>query len=248
MNSNEIWSKRATVFDKLEWVHTVAFLDLLIDSCGAREDFIALDIGSGTGIISTKLAPLVNRVTGIDISREMIDEAVRKSQDNPHANLSYIQMDAQQMNFPDDTFDLITARMVFHHIDDVEKAMKASYRVLKKGGRLVLCEGVPPDHRTRKRYEEIFTLKEKRHTFSEAELINLFHHTGFSHITLRPFFMSQVSLVNWLKNSSVEDEVAQQILELHLTADEHFKRVYRMSVNDNDIYIDWKFVIVVGEK
>jgi len=186
---------------------------------------------------------------GIDLSSDMIKKAVEKNNsESLNSKLQYLQMDVQQMNFSDCIFDLITARMVFHHVDNPEKGLREVYRVLKKGGRFVLCEGVPPDHKIRRRYEEIFMLKEKRHTFSEAELINVFHWTGFKNITLKPFFMEQVSLVNWLKNSAVEDKVAREILELHLTSDEYFKKVYNMSINNSDIFVDWKFVVITGQK
>ncbi|RLI01159.1 hypothetical protein DRO38_05495 [Candidatus Bathyarchaeota archaeon] len=249
INQSEIWSRRAKIYDNLEWVRKKKFLDFFIEQCNPQEDFIALDIGSGTGIVTRELAKRVKKVIGIDLSKDMIIEAIKKDNcENLNVKPIYVQMDAQEMGFLDCTFDLITARMVFHHIENVKKGLKEVYRVLKRGGKFVLCEGVPPDYKVRKRYEEIFALKEKRHTFSEAELINLFYWMGFKNITLKPFFMEQVSLVNWLKNSAVESEVAERILELHLNADEYFKKVYRMTVSDEDIFIDWKFVVVIGEK
>ena len=249
MHINDIWNKRAPLYDNLDWVRKRDFLSFFIDLCQPRRDIIALDVGCGTGIISRELSSKVKKVIGIDLSRDMINQAVSKNSEGVlKGKQEYIQGDAQYMEFADGTFDLVTARMSFHHIDDGEKAMQEVYRILKWGGRFVLCEGVPPDHKTRQRYEEIFALKEKRHTFSEAELINMFYLAGFENIVLTPFFMKQVSLVNWLRNSAVEDGATQKILELHLTADEHFKRVYQMAVRDNDIFIDWKFVVVTGEK
>ena len=249
MNTNDIWAKRALLYDDLDWAKKKDFLNFFIDSCNPEGSFIALDVGCGTGIVSRELAKKVRKVIAIDLSRDMIRQAPKKDKAEDFKLVpEYIQVDAQCMGFPSFTFDLVTARMSFHHIDNVEKAMKEIYRVLKRGGKFVLGEGVPPDHKVRQRYEEIFALKEKRHTFSEAELINMFYQGRFENITLKPFLMEQVSLVKWLKDSAIEDGVAVKILELHLTSDEHFKRVYRMSVNNNDIFIDWKFAVVIGEK
>ena len=249
MNIDDIWAKRALLYDNLDWAKKRDFLNFFIDSCNPEGNFIALDVGCGTGIVSRELAKKVRKVIGIDLSKDMIRQALKKDKtENFNPAPEYIQADAQYMKFPGFTFDLVTARMSFHHIDNVEKAMEEIYRVLKRGGGFVLGEGVPPDHKVRQRYEEIFALKEKRHTFSEAELINMFYQVGFENITLKPFLMEQVSLVNWLKNSAIEDGIATKILELHLTSDEHFKRVYRMSVSDNDVFIDWKFAVVIGEK
>lgn len=248
MNIDDIWTKRALLYDNLDWAKKGDFLNFFIDSCKPEGNFMALDIGCGTGIVNRELAKKVRKVIAIDLSRDMIRQALKKDKAEDF-NLvpEYFQADAQCTGFPSFTFDLVTARMSFHHIDNVEKAMEEIYRVLK-GGEFVLGEGVPPDHKVRQRYEEIFALKEKRHTFSEAELINMFYQVGFENITLKPFLMEQVSLVNWLKNSAIEDGRATKILELHLTSDEHFKKVYRMSVSDNDVFIDWKFAVVIGEK
>ena len=245
----DMWAKRSLVYNNLDWVKKIGFLNSLTELCEPQSDFVALDVGCGTGIVTRELSSRVRKAIGIDLSMDMISQAVKNDESaDPNLKPRYIYGDAQCMSFRDCTFDLVTARMSFHHIDNVAKAMEEVYRVLKAGGRFVLCEGVPPDHKTRQRYEEIFALKEKRHTFSEAELINMFQWAGFENIVLAPFFMKQVSLVSWLKESAVEDGVAQKILELHLTSDEHFQRVYRMSVVDNDIFIDWKFAIVRGDR
>ena len=150
--------------------------------------------------------------------------------------------------FPSETFDVCTARMVFHHVEDCMVGLGEVLRVLKTGGHLALIEGVPPDHRTRKRYEEIFRLKEKRHTFSEAELINMFHRAGFGNISLYPHFMKQVSLNNWLKNSALPQEAVDEITRLHIEADDYFKDVYNLKQVGDDVLMDWKFVILLGTK
>jgi hypothetical protein len=107
---------------------------------------------------------------------------------------------------------------------------------------------VPPDHLTRARYEEIFALKEERHTFSEADLINLFDHAGFEDILVKPFFMRQVSLNNWLANGALAPPVIDEIRRLHVEADDHFKRVYRLNERDGDVFMDWKFIFIRGRR
>jgi SAM-dependent methyltransferase len=182
---------------------------------------------------------------GIDISPEMI-EAFRKGSNG--SNLECHECDVQAMPFPPDTFDLCTARMVFHHVESCMVGLAEVRRVLKPGGHLVLIEGVPPDHRTRERYEDIFRLKEKRHTFSEAELINMFNRAGFTGIALYPHFMKQVSLNNWLKNSALPEESIREITRLHVEADGYFKDVYNLKETGDDVLMDWKFAILLGTK
>ena len=241
----ELWAERAAIYSNLKWVNESDFLKAFLDFCPITSQSYVLDAGTGTGIVARALAQHAKKVIGIDISPEMIDTF--RANSNP-ANLECHECDVQAMPFSSETFDLCTARMVFHHVENCMAGLKEILRVLKTGGHLALIEGVPPDHRTRARYEEIFRLKEKRHTFSEAELINMFHRAGFGNISLYPHFMKQVSLNNWLENSALSQDAIDEIRRLHVEADEYFKDAYHLTQVDDDVLMDWKFVILLGTK
>jgi SAM-dependent methyltransferase len=241
----QTWARRAALYNRLDWATKSDFLKVFLDYCPVSPQTEALDIGIGTGVVAEAIAPHVKKVTGIDISPEMIAQIKAK------AALSHIECheaDVQEMPFDDNCFHLCTARMVFHHVENCMRGLREVFRVLRPRGHIVLIEGVPPDHLTRKRYEEIFALKEQRHTFSEAELINMFYRAGFKKIALFPHFMEQVSLNNWLGNSALAPDVVAEIRRLHVEADDHFKQVYNLNERNGDVFMDWKFAILVGEK
>ena len=241
----KLWAQRAATYNKLDWTTKSDFLKVFLNYCPVSPQAEVVDIGIGTGTVAEALAPHVKKVLGIDICPQMIAELKA----NPsHSHIDCYEADVQDMPFPANSFDLCTARMVFHHVENCMLGLSEVLRVLKPRGHLVFIEGVPPDHRTRKRYEEIFALKEKRHTFSEAELINMFHRTGFKHIALFPYFMEQVSLNNWLNNSALPVATIAEIKRLHVEADDYFKQVYNLKEVGGDVLMDWKFVILIGEK
>jgi ubiquinone/menaquinone biosynthesis C-methylase UbiE len=245
-HQHDVWNRRSADYTKLDWVNKQDFMSKVIHFGDPQPHMKGLDIGSGPGVVAAALSPLVKEVVGIDISEEMIAKATMQHADK--RNVRFQLANVEETPFASDFFNIATARMVFHHVADCARGLKEVLRVLMPGGRLVLCEGVPPDHLTRARYEDIFALKEERHTFSEAELINMFDATGFENIVLMPHFMRQVSLNNWLQNGALDEANIREIRRLHVEADDHFKRIYRLTERDGDVFMDWKFVIVRGEK
>lgn len=245
-HQHDVWNKRSSAYNKLDWVKKQDFLSKMVFFADPQVRSRALDIGTGPGVVAATVAQYVQEVVGIDISEDMLEQAQEQNKHNP--GIKFLLSNVENMEFQDNHFDMATARMVFHHVADCEAALNEVFRVLAPGGCFVLCEGVPPDHLTRQRYEDIFALKEERHTFSEAELINMFDRAGFENILIMPHFMRQVSLNNWLNNGALEQEAIDEIRRLHLEADAHFKRVYRLSERDGDVFMDWKFIIIRGIK
>ncbi len=223
------------------WVKDDDFLREFMVFASPEPYELVLDVGSGTGVVAKTIQHFTGLVVGLDSSFPMLSKLTTR-------NICPVISDITSLPFRNDSFDMITARMVLHHVSDLGEAMKECYRVLKPEGRMIICEAVPPDYAVRGTYEKIFSLKEKRHTFYESDLINLLHYSGFEKIRLRPYYMKQVSLKNWLENSGLEKETCEKIIELHRDSDLHFKKVYNMTLREEDILIDWKFALVKGIK
>jgi len=87
-----------------------------------------LDNGCGTGILGDFLP--THNITGSDISREMVAKAKRKLS-------TAIVADSEALPFSNDTFDVIFARSLLHHLPDPEKGIYEAYRIIKPGGQIV---------------------------------------------------------------------------------------------------------------
>jgi len=95
-----------------------------------------LDVGSGTGSLAFAVAEGKARaqIVGIDPSEEYVAYANSK---NRFANRASFQTgDAQQMSFPDASFDASVSLLVFNYIPDSLKALREVRRVTKPGGRI----------------------------------------------------------------------------------------------------------------
>lgn len=95
---------------------------------------LILDIGCGTGYRTYQLSKTHhNKVIGIDISKENIKLAKQK-----YPQLDYKEMNAEKIEFKNNTFDCIYAIDVLEHVDNLETVLKEIGRVLKRKGKLIV--------------------------------------------------------------------------------------------------------------
>jgi ubiquinone/menaquinone biosynthesis C-methylase UbiE len=106
---------------------------------GAR----VLEVGVGTGK-NFSYHPAEAEVTGIDLSDRMLIRARQKAGQLGHP-IELREMDAQQLDFPDDSFDAATATFVFCSVPDPIQGLRELGRVVKPNGQIVLLEHVRID-------------------------------------------------------------------------------------------------------
>ena len=95
-----------------------------------------LEVGIGTGL-SLPLYPRHCRIMGIDISPKMLEKASEKVTEHRLTNIQLELMDAQNMSFPDNSFDCVTACYVVSAAPDPLKVVSEIRRGCKPGGRIV---------------------------------------------------------------------------------------------------------------
>ena len=95
-----------------------------------------LDVGCGAGFFTILLAKAGHQVTGIDLTPDMIKNA-RILAEEEGVNCEFTVMDAENPEFPDDTFDVIISRNLTWTLPHVRHAYQEWLRVLKKGGVLL---------------------------------------------------------------------------------------------------------------
>lgn len=97
-----------------------------------------LEIGIGTGANLEYYPPSVN-LTGIDFSPRMLEYARQRAK-QLSKNVTLLEMDAQQLKFPDHSFDYVVATCVFCSVPDPVEGMKEMGRVCKPNGEIRLLE------------------------------------------------------------------------------------------------------------
>jgi ubiquinone/menaquinone biosynthesis C-methylase UbiE len=113
---------------------------------GSLRDLSLLDVGCGTGTTDQVLAPRVRRLRGVDVSREMLTKAQRNV---PGAEFSCY--DGETLPFDDETFDVVVAICVLHHVPPSErfKVVREMVRVVQRQGVVAVFEHNPYNPLTR---------------------------------------------------------------------------------------------------
>jgi phosphatidylethanolamine/phosphatidyl-N-methylethanolamine N-methyltransferase len=96
-----------------------------------------VEVGIGTGL-NLPLYPPVCRLTGIDLSQEMLDKAIERVQTLTMPNVTLKVMDATAMDFADNEFDKAVATYTISAVPDPVAVLSEIRRVVKPGGIIVL--------------------------------------------------------------------------------------------------------------
>lgn len=131
--------------------------DAIASYCGVGNPFtlgpihkgeVVLDIGCGGGVDTLAAAIMVGprgKAVGIDLVAEMLARA-RKNLGGTHlTNVSFREATAEELPFPNESFDVVLSNGVFNLIPDKARALAEVFRVLKPRGRLMIADQVLAD-------------------------------------------------------------------------------------------------------
>ena len=105
----------------------------------ARDKIKALDVGTGPGFFACILSEEGLEVTAIDQSEGML-EVARENAKKLGVSPSFLRMNVNQLDFPDESFDLVVSRNVTWTLQYPDKVYASLKRVLKSGGMLLIYD------------------------------------------------------------------------------------------------------------
>ena len=115
----------------------------LFELIGDVTNLSILDLGCGTGGHDRKLIEMgAKKVVGIDLSNNMINEAIKNTNSN---KIEYKVMSMTDIDKLDEKFDLVVSSLAIHYIEDYDGLCKKVYNILNDGGRFVFSHGHPMD-------------------------------------------------------------------------------------------------------
>lgn len=129
-SSMRAYRKNMKIFKKLGFWEEAADAAKLIPS---EKDYTVLDLGCGNGVSTANIKGKM--VVGMDLSKNQMIKAKKKF---PRTN--YVVGDAMKLPFKSNTFDLVVAINLLHHIGNSQKVLREVFRVLKKGGKVLTVD------------------------------------------------------------------------------------------------------------
>lgn len=130
------WGRTSYDYAKYRDIYPTEFYQKLIDMDLCVDGQKVLDIGTGTGVLPRNLYRCGAEFTGIDISKNQIEQAILLSQKS-NMDIKFQCVPAEKIDFPADSFDVVTACQCFTYFNHEELAPKI-YKMLKPNGRFVV--------------------------------------------------------------------------------------------------------------
>jgi phosphatidylethanolamine/phosphatidyl-N-methylethanolamine N-methyltransferase len=136
-HESKLYAEFAPLYDKVFGKIFYNRLEYVIENLGIPPGAKVLEVGAGTGT-SFPAYPEHCEITGVDLAPDMLARARQKIEENHWSHLTVMEMNALDLEFPDNTFDYVMAFHVVTVVPDPVRMIAEAKRVCKPGGRIVI--------------------------------------------------------------------------------------------------------------
>ena len=171
-----------------------------------------LEIACGTCAFGRMLAPHISKIYELDVTEAMLEIGKKENEKAGINNVEYVVGEAEQLPFPNNTFDIVVTRLAFHHFKDPKMVFNEMCRVLKDNGQLVII-----DMLARQQSNEIADIYEKLRDPSHIKCLTLdeFNSMAQNHnMRIEHFFQAKIpmELSSWMEITNIDSNVKDKIM------------------------------------
>ena len=138
MSDRDYWERHASHYDtslRILGRPIPRMLELTREAVRGRER--VLEVAAGTGLVTVAVAELAGELIATDYASAMVEMLARRIRELGLTNVRCEQADIYALRFEAESFDAVVAANVLHLVPDLDGALAALHRVLKRGGKLV---------------------------------------------------------------------------------------------------------------
>jgi ubiquinone/menaquinone biosynthesis C-methylase UbiE len=212
-----------------------------VDFAKPRRDDLMLDVACGPGTLALAFASQVRCARGIDVTGAMLLQARKFQAERGITNVAFDRGEAEQLPYPNASFDLVTCQCSLHHMVKPEVALAEIFRVVKTGGSVMIIDTLAPESETKfQSFNAIERLRDPSHAMSLrlTALDEMFDRIGFD--VLRQAIKRRTrSFNNWMLRAGLEPkdqryQEARRLIEESMDGD---KAGFRAEHNGDDLTI-----------
>lgn len=175
----DFFAHKAETYDKeVERTDNVSNIaNLILKEVNYSKEMSLMDFGSGTGLLLSKIAPYVGKITAIDISKAM-NKTLESKRESIDCDLDIVEMDLTKGDL-NQKFDGIISSMTIHHVKDTLALFKKLYGMLNTNGSLALSDLDTEDGSFHKEDTGVFHFG-----FDREEFLSLAKQAGFKNLKM----------------------------------------------------------------
>ena len=135
----DIFKERSKDYDANDMIKQLssAIGSCIIENVELNAQMQVLDFGAGTGLITSQIAPYVEKITAVDISQSMLDKLIAKQESTDKVQTLCQDITIEPIG---KEYDLIMSAMAMHHVEDTDNLLKRFSEHLKSGAKIALSD------------------------------------------------------------------------------------------------------------
>jgi len=212
-------------------------LQMLIEMATLTGNEKLLDIATGGGHTANTFASRVKSILALALTKEMLLAAEKFITGNGHQNVQFVEGDAENIPYANETFDVVTCRIAPHHFPNILDFISEVNRVLKENGQFLLDDNVVPEA---KEYDIFYNTIEKIRDYShfrawkKSEWLQMLEANGFE-VEEWHRFEKVFSFEPWCDRMNVSDIEKKKLTKIIINASDDVKRKFAIKIEDNQV-------------